>query len=161
MDIHERYMQRAIELAQQGLGHTRSNPLVGCVIVHRNRIIGEGYHHQYGGAHAEIVAINSVKERSLLPESTMYVTLEPCAHFGKTPPCSQTIISEQIPRVFIAATDPNPLVNRKGIEALVKSGVLVKTSICEKTYRFVNRRFFTFHEKKTSLHYPKMGTKQR
>jgi diaminohydroxyphosphoribosylaminopyrimidine deaminase/5-amino-6-(5-phosphoribosylamino)uracil reductase len=148
MDIHERFMQRAIELAQQGLGHTRANPLVGCVIVHQNRIIGEGYHHQYGGAHAEIVAINSVKNRNLLPESTMYVTLEPCAHVGKTPPCSQTITSERIPRVFIAATDPNPLVNHKGIEALSHAGVLVKTGLCEKPYRFVNRRFFTFFEKR-------------
>lgn len=148
MDVHERFMQRAVELAQQGLGHTRANPLVGCVIVYQNRIIGEGYHHQYGGPHAEIVAINSVKNRSLISQSTMYVTLEPCAHIGKTPPCTQTIISEQIPRVFIAETDPNPLVNGKGVEALTKSGILVKTGLCKKSYRFINRRFFTFHEKK-------------
>ncbi len=148
MQLHERFMLRAIELAKQGLGHTRSNPVVGCVIVNENKIISEGYHYQFGGLHAEIVALNSLKDRSLLKTSTMYVTLEPCSHFGKTPPCAQTIISEGIPKVFIASPDPNPLVSGNGIKQLQEHGIFVKTGILEKEYRFVNRRFFTFFDKK-------------
>jgi len=148
MLVHERYMQRAIELAQQGLGHTRANPVVGCVIVHNNKIIGEGFHFKYGGDHAEIVAIKEVKNTRLLAQSTMYVTLEPCSHYGKTPPCSQRIIDEKIPHVVVASKDPNPLVSGNGIKMLQQAGIIVQTGILENEYRFVNRRFFTFHEKK-------------
>ncbi len=148
MILHERYMHRAIELAQQGLGHVRSNPLVGCVIVHNNQIIAEGYHYQYGGDHAEIVALKQVKNSELLKESVMYVTLEPCSHFGKTPPCAKKIISERIPHVVIATKDPNSLVDGKGIQMMEQEGIIVKTGVLEREYRFVNRRFFTFHEKK-------------
>jgi len=142
------YMQRAIELASQGLGHVSPNPLVGCVIVHNEKIIGEGYHYKFGGPHAEIVAINSVKNRELLKSSTLYVTLEPCSHFGKTPPCADTIIQLKIPRVVVASIDPNPLVAGKGIQKMKDAGIKVKTGILEKEYRFLNRRFFTFFEKK-------------
>lgn len=142
------YMQRAIELASQGLGHVSPNPLVGCVIVHNEQIIGEGYHYQFGGPHAEVVAINSVKNRKLLKSSTLYVTLEPCSHFGKTPPCADTIVNLQIPNVVISCIDPNPLVAGKGIEKMKAAGIEVKTGLLEKEYRFLNRRFFTFFEKK-------------
>lgn len=144
----QQYMKRAIDLARIGEGHVSPNPMVGCVIVHNNNIIGEGYHHHYGGDHAEIVAINSVKDRSLLKNSTLFVTLEPCSHYGKTPPCADTIAKLQIPRVVISSLDPNPLVARKGIQKLKNAGIDVKIGILEKSYRFINRRFFTFFEKK-------------
>lgn len=142
------YMKRAIELAKMGTGHVSPNPLVGCVIVHNNKIIGEGYHHRFGGPHAEIVAINSVKDHRLLKNSTLYVTLEPCSHYGKTPPCADTIVNLKIPRVVVSCLDPNPLVAGKGIQKMKDSGVDVQTGILEKEYRCINRRFFTFFEKK-------------
>ncbi len=141
------YMRRCLELAQMGLGHVSPNPLVGSVIVHRDKIIGEGYHHEYGSHHAEINALRSIKDQSLLKESTLYVSLEPCSHVGKTPPCADTICSMSIPRVVISCEDPNPLVSGKGTKKLRDAGIEVETGLLSKEYRWVNRRFFTFYEK--------------
>jgi diaminohydroxyphosphoribosylaminopyrimidine deaminase/5-amino-6-(5-phosphoribosylamino)uracil reductase len=141
-------MQRAIDIASQGLSHTQSNPLVGCVIVYDNKIIAEGYHHKYGGDHAEIVALKKINDKEILKKSKMYVTLEPCSHYGKTPPCADKIISLQIPEVFIASIDPNPIVSGKGILKLKNAGISVNVGLLTDKYRFVNRRFFTFFEKK-------------
>lgn len=145
---HELYMKRCLELAQLGLGKTAPNPLVGSVIVHNGKIIGEGYHQQYGEAHAEVNAINSVENLALLAESTLYVNLEPCAHFGKTPPCADLIIEKGIPHVVICNRDPFHAVDGKGIERLLAAGIKVETGILEEEGRWVNRRFFTFHEQK-------------
>ncbi|MDJ1483231.1 bifunctional diaminohydroxyphosphoribosylaminopyrimidine deaminase/5-amino-6-(5-phosphoribosylamino)uracil reductase RibD [Cytophagaceae bacterium YF14B1] len=146
-DIH--FMRRALELASLGQGSVSPNPMVGCVIVHNNRIIGEGWHQKYGSWHAEVNAIQSVKEKDLvlLPDSTVYVTLEPCAHFGKTPPCSDLLITKKVRRVVIANVDTNPLVGGKGIEKLKNAGIEVTTGILEEEGRWLNRRFFTFIEK--------------
>lgn len=141
------YMDKAIELAQKGLGKVKSNPLVGAVVVYNNTIIGQGYHECFGGAHAEINAINSVADKSLLPYSTLYVTLEPCAHHGKTPPCASRIVQEKIPQVVIGQLDPNPKVNGKGIAYLREHGVNVTSGIQEAACRWMNRRFNTFFEK--------------
>ena len=143
-----KYMKRCLQIALQGLGNVSPNPMVGCVIVHNGLIIGEGYHIKYGEPHAEVNAINSVKEKSLLETSTLYVNLEPCAHFGKTPPCADLIIKHKIPRVIIGTKDCNEKVAGKGIEKLVNSGCKVETGILENESRYLNRRFFTFHEKK-------------
>ncbi len=145
---HEFYMKRAIELANKGRFKVSPNPRVGAVIVHKDRVIGEGYHEYLGGPHAEVNAINSVKEKDLLSQSTIYVTLEPCAHFGKTPPCSDLIIENKIPIVIIANKDPFPEVNGKGIERLKRNGIVVIEGILEKEARQLNKRFFTFHQKK-------------
>ncbi len=141
-------MNRCIELAQKGLKSVAPNPLVGCVIVSEGKIIGEGYHMKYGEAHAEVNAINQVKNKELLIKSTLYVSLEPCAHFGKTPPCTNLIIEHKIPHVVIGCIDPFAKVAGKGIEKLKASGVKVKVGILEKEALELNRRFFTFHEKK-------------
>ena len=145
--VDSRFMKRAIELALTGNGHVAPNPMVGCVIVHNGRIIGEGFHEKYGGPHAEVNAIASVEDPALLQESTLYVTLEPCAHFGKTPPCSNLIIEKRIPRVVIGSLDPFPAVNGRGIEQLRQAGIQVETDVLVNECRFMNRRFFTFHEK--------------
>ncbi len=141
-------MARCLELAEKGKGSVSPNPLVGAVIVHNNQIIGEGYHQQYGGPHAEVNAVNSVNNMALLKESTIYVSLEPCNHFGKTPPCSHLIVKHQIPRVVIANVDPFAAVNGTGIEHLKNNGVEVITGILDKEAAFINRRFLTFHTKK-------------
>lgn len=141
-------MSRCIELAKKGLGSTYPNPMVGCVIVHKGRIIGEGWHHKAGEAHAEINAIESVKEKSLLTEAVIYVSLEPCSHFGRTPPCSDRIISEGIPTVVIGSTDPNPMVSSKGIARLRASGCEVITGVLKDECDLLNKRFFTFQKKK-------------
>lgn len=141
MNKHEKYMQRCIELAQKGLGNVAPNPLVGAVIVHNDKIIGEGYHRQFGKAHAEINAINSVKDKSLLKESTMYVTLEPCSHYGKTPPCADAIIQYGFKQVVIGNIDPFEKVAGKGIEKLKAAGINVVTSVLENQCWFINRRF--------------------
>src|SRR5690348_8576695 len=114
----ELFMRRALELAQLGRGKVSPNPLVGCVIMHDNRIIGEGWHQQYGGPHAEVNAVNAVENKSLLKESTAYVTLEPCSHFGKTPPCADMLIREGVKKVVVANMDTNPLVGGEGIKKL-------------------------------------------
>lgn len=141
-------MHRCLELAQKGLGSVSPNPMVGAVIVHNNLIIGEGYHQQYGGPHAEVNAINAVKNQSLLKEATIYVSLEPCNHFGKTPPCSHLIVKHQIPKVVIANVDPFAEVNGTGIAHLRNNGVEVITGILDQEAAFINRRFFTYHIQK-------------
>lgn len=144
----EVYIKRCIELASEGLGRVAPNPLVGSVIVHKGRIIGEGYHRRYGGPHAEVNAISSVDDKSLLRESVLYVNLEPCSHTGKTPPCADLIIDMGIPEVIIGTVDPNPIVSGRGIARLVSAGVRVRTGILEEECRFLNRRFFTWHLRK-------------
>jgi len=146
--IHEKYINRCIEIAKNGLGYTRPNPMVGCVIVYENTIIGEGFTSPYGGRHAEVNAISSVKEKSLLKKSTLYVTLEPCSHFGKTPPCSNLIIEHQIPKVVIGALDTNCKVAGKGIEALKAAGCDVTVGVLENECKTHHKRFFTFHNNK-------------
>jgi diaminohydroxyphosphoribosylaminopyrimidine deaminase/5-amino-6-(5-phosphoribosylamino)uracil reductase len=141
------YMQRCLELATLGMGKVAPNPMVGCVIVYEDQIIGEGYHQKYGAAHAEVNAINAVKDKSLLEKSTLYVSLEPCAHYGKTPPCADLIIHHKIPKVVIACIDSFSLVAGKGVEKLKNTGVEVKVGILEKEALFLNRRFFTVHQK--------------
>jgi diaminohydroxyphosphoribosylaminopyrimidine deaminase/5-amino-6-(5-phosphoribosylamino)uracil reductase len=131
-----------------GLGATASNPLVGSVIVSGGRIIGEGYHQQFGGPHAEVHAIRSVENKDLLRSSVLYVNLEPCSHHGKTPPCSDLIIEYGIPEVIIGMTDPNPLVAGKGIARLRQAGVKVRQDVLKEECRFLNRRFIVNHEKK-------------
>ena len=143
----EMFMNRALELAAQGMGKVAPNPLVGCVIVFEDQIIGEGFHQRFGGAHAEVNAINSVDDKSLLQKSTMYVTLEPCNHQGLTPACTELIITHKIPKVVIATVDPNPLVSGKGIERLREAGIHVELGLMEEESRWMNRRFNTFHEK--------------
>lgn len=147
MNIHEKYIKRCIELAENGLGNTYPNPLVGSVIVHNNRIIGEGWHQRAGKAHAEVNAINSVKDQQLLKEATIYVSLEPCSHFGKTPPCSDLIIDKGIPRVVIGTMDPFAKVAGRGIKKLLEAGKEVQVGILEEQCTALNRRFFTFHKK--------------
>ncbi len=141
-------MQRAIEIARLAEGRVAPNPLVGCVIVHHNQIVGEGYHAFFGGPHAEVNAINSVENKSLLSESTLFVTLEPCAHHGKTPPCSDLIVAMGIPRVVVGCEDPFEAVNGKGIKRLQDAGIEVVVGVLREECRHLNRRFFAFHEKK-------------
>ena len=148
MKIHEKYMRRCLTLAKKGLGSTRPNPMVGCVIVHNNLIIGEGCTSPYGGDHAEVNAIMSVKNKELLPNATLYVSLEPCSHHGKTPPCSDLIVAHKIKEVIVGVIDDNSLVSGKGIEHLKNSGCKVSVGILEKECRELNKRFFTFHNKK-------------
>lgn len=143
----EQYMQRALELAELGRGKVSPNPMVGCVIVHNNQIIGEGYHQKYGTEHAEVNAINAVEHQELLPEATVYVTLEPCAHFGKTPPCASLLIEKKVRKVVIAAFDSNPLVGGKGIELLKNAGIEVELGVLEQQARNQNKRFYTQIEK--------------
>ncbi len=148
MTSAEQFMQRALELAKLGAGHVSPNPLVGCVIVHDGKIIGEGWHQKYGEAHAEVNAIQSVKDKSLLKESTALVTLEPCSHFGKTPPCADLLIQHSLKKVVIANKDPNPLVAGNGIKKLREAGIEVEVGLLEKHGRELNKRFFNFIENK-------------
>ncbi len=141
-------MQRALELARNGQGRVSPNPMVGCVIVHNGKIIGEGWHQQHGGPHAEVHAIRSVKNPELLAESTAYVSLEPCSHWGKTPPCANLLIEHKIKEVVVCNTDSNPLVAGGGLQLLHEAGVKVRWGILEEEGRWLNRRFFTFMEKK-------------
>lgn len=144
MNTHQTFMQRALQLALNGFGKVSPNPMVGCVIVYDNKIIGEGYHQIYGGPHAEVNAINSVKDKSLLAKSTLFVTLEPCSHYGKTPPCANLIVENNIPNVVVCNHDPNPLVAGKGIQILKDAGIHVEIGVLEKEGLWLNRRFFTF-----------------
>ncbi|HTI61411.1 bifunctional diaminohydroxyphosphoribosylaminopyrimidine deaminase/5-amino-6-(5-phosphoribosylamino)uracil reductase RibD [Mucilaginibacter sp.] len=148
MPSREPYMQRCLELAALGMGSVSPNPMVGAVIVHGRRIIGEGYHQRYGEAHAEVNAINSVLSKyddaeELLRDSTIYVSLEPCAHYGKTPPCADLIIKHGIPRVVVGCRDPFKQVDGKGIEKLQQAGIEVTTGVLETECKWLNRRFFT------------------
>lgn len=140
-------MKRALQLARNGEGRVSPNPMVGAVITHGDRIIGEGFHAFYGGPHAEVNAINSVKDedRPLLKESTIYVTLEPCAHHGKTPPCANLIVNTGIPKVVIGSLDPNPLVAGKGVRILQDAGIIVENGILEKECKELKHKFMKAH----------------
>lgn len=142
------YMARCLELAQNGIGNVAPNPMVGAVIVHNNRIIGEGFHVQHGQAHAEVNAINAVKDKSLLKNSTLYISLEPCSHYGKTPPCTDRIMELGIPHIVIATTDPNPKVNGRGIEVLRQNGHSVTVGVLENEAKELNRRFIMHQTQK-------------
>ncbi|HTO16205.1 MAG TPA: bifunctional diaminohydroxyphosphoribosylaminopyrimidine deaminase/5-amino-6-(5-phosphoribosylamino)uracil reductase RibD [Edaphocola sp.] len=148
MTHDELYMLRALFLAGKGAGLTAPNPLVGAVLVYDNRIIGEGWHQKYGTSHAEPNCINSVREidKHLISKATLYVSLEPCSHYGKTPPCANLIIQYKIPKVFIACKDPNPKVAGKGIALLEQAGIKVKIGILESEAILLNKRFFTFYQ---------------
>lgn len=142
------YMKRCLQLAKLGERRVAPNPMVGSVIVHGDKIIGEGFHQLYGGPHAEVNAISSVENQSLLTGSTLYVNLEPCAHFGKTPPCSDLIIQKKIPRVVVGTVDPFAAVAGKGITKMQKAGIDVTVGVLEDACYDINRRFFTFHREK-------------
>lgn len=148
MNIHEKYIKRCIKLAENGFGTTYPNPMVGSVIVYENQIIGEGWHKKAGEPHAEVNAIRSVKDKSLLKKATIYVSLEPCSHFGKTPPCCDLIIEHQIPNVVVGTVDPNERVAGNGIKKLIAAGANVTVGVLEKECHELNKRFFTFHEQK-------------
>jgi diaminohydroxyphosphoribosylaminopyrimidine deaminase/5-amino-6-(5-phosphoribosylamino)uracil reductase len=141
-------MQRCIDLAQKGFGAVAPNPMVGAVLVYENRIIGEGWHQQFGGPHAEVHCIQSVaiEDKQFIPQSTLYVSLEPCNHYGKTPPCSDLIIQSQIKKVVIACKDLFEKVNGSGIKKLIENGVEVITGILENEAIKLNKRFFVFHQ---------------
>ncbi|MDC1105352.1 bifunctional diaminohydroxyphosphoribosylaminopyrimidine deaminase/5-amino-6-(5-phosphoribosylamino)uracil reductase RibD [Prolixibacteraceae bacterium] len=147
-DVASKYMMRAIEIARLGMSRVAPNPMVGAVVVHQDKIIGEGFHQVYGGPHAEVNAIAAVKNRDLLRESTIYVTLEPCAHYGKTPPCADLIVKSQIPRVVVGIKDPFAKVKGKGIQMMKDAGIEVIESFMENRCYELNRRFFTFHHHK-------------
>jgi diaminohydroxyphosphoribosylaminopyrimidine deaminase/5-amino-6-(5-phosphoribosylamino)uracil reductase len=142
-------MQRCLELAKKGAGYVAPNPMVGAMLVHNSCIIGEGWHQNFGGPHAEVNCINSVKaeDRNFISASTLYVSLEPCAHFGRTPPCTDVIIRNKIPKVVIGCQDPFKEVDGKGIEQLKSAGVEVVTGILEEECKELNKRFFTFHNR--------------
>jgi diaminohydroxyphosphoribosylaminopyrimidine deaminase/5-amino-6-(5-phosphoribosylamino)uracil reductase len=148
MQNEEFFMQRCIDLAQKGKGRVAPNPVVGSVIVYNGKVIGEGYHERFGSHHAEVNAINNVKDKSLLSKCTLYVSLEPCSHFGKTPPCSDLIIKHKIPEVVIGCIDTYSEVSGTGIEKMRNAGIDVEIGIMGKRSRELNKRFFTFHEKK-------------
>jgi diaminohydroxyphosphoribosylaminopyrimidine deaminase/5-amino-6-(5-phosphoribosylamino)uracil reductase len=148
VNTHEKYISRCIALAKNGLGTTYPNPMVGSVIVYEGKIIGEGWHKKAGGPHAEVNAVNSVQDKSLLKKATIYVSLEPCSHFGKTPPCCDLIIKNKIPNVVIGTVDPNIMVAGNGIKKLIEAGVHVTVGILEDECNELNKRFFTFHQKK-------------
>ncbi len=146
--MHEYYMKRCLELAQKGVGTTRPNPSVGCVVVYNDQVIGEGYTSPYGGNHAEVNAIQSVQDKRLLQKATLYVTLEPCSHYGKTPPCADLIVKHQIPKVVIGCVDTHSKVAGKGIERLRNAGCVVEVGCLEEACKEQHRRFFTVQNKK-------------
>ena len=147
MNIHEKYINRCIELAKNGIGATYPNPMVGSVIVLNDVIIGEGWHKKAGESHAEVNAINSVKDKTLLKNATIYVNLEPCSHYGKTPPCANLIVEKGIENVVIGIIDTNSKVSGKGVEHLKKNGCNVIVGVLENECKNLNKRFFTFHNK--------------
>lgn len=148
MTSEEQFITRCFDLALNGLGSVSPNPLVGSVIVYNDQIIGEGWHKKYGEPHAEVNAVASVGDKSLLASSTVYVNLEPCAHYGKTPPCADMLVASRVKKVVISNVDSNELVAGKGIEKLRNAGIEVVTGILESEGRHLNRRFFTFMEKR-------------
>ena len=148
MNVDAFFMKRALQIAKNGIGTTRPNPSVGAVIICDDTIIGEGYTSNYGGNHAEVNAIESVKDKSLLKKSTLYVTLEPCSHFGKTPPCSDLIAKHQLKKVVIGCLDSNPLVAGRGVEKLKNAGIEVVVGVLEDECRNHHKRFFTLQNKK-------------
>lgn len=141
-------MEIALQLAKQGAGKVAPNPMVGCVVVYQNNIIGQGFHEQFGGPHAEVNAIVNIEDKTVLKNSTLYVTLEPCAHFGKTPPCTNLIIAHKIPKVVIACVDTFSEVSGKGIAQLKAAGIDVTVGVLERKAQELNKRFFAFHNKK-------------
>ncbi|MDB5230047.1 MAG: ribD [Chitinophagaceae bacterium] len=143
-------MQRCLQLAEIGRGNVAPNPMVGAVLVYHDQIIGEGYHQQYGGTHAEVNCFNSVKssDEKLVEASALYVSLEPCAHFGKTPPCADLIIQKKVKKVVVACRDPFEQVNGKGIEKLKAAGIEIVSGVCEEEAQELNKRFFIFHQLK-------------
>lgn len=145
MSVDEKYMGRALQLAKQGGGHASPNPMVGAVIVHNGVIVGEGFHRCYGKGHAEVNAIASVHDESVLAQSTIYVTLEPCSHYGKTPPCAKLLIEKGIKRVVVGCLDPFEKVSGRGVEMLRNAGVDVTVGVMEDECRALNKRFFTAH----------------
>ncbi len=148
MSRDEAYMRRCLEIAQNARGYTAPNPMVGAVIVCDDRIIGEGFHSRCGSPHAEVEAVRSVRNPELLSRSTLYVNLEPCCHYGKTPPCTELILQHHIPKVVVACTDANPQVAGNGIALLREHGCEVRTGVLEQEARALNRRFFTFQKKR-------------
>ncbi len=151
MNTDEHYMKRAFQLAEYGRGSVSPNPMVGCVLVAEGRIIGEGWHRKYGGPHAEVQAVRDAEIRgleTLFSSTTAYVTLEPCSHYGKTPPCAQLLIDKKISRVVVANDDPNPLVAGNGLAMLREAGIAVESGLLAKTGQELNRRFFTYFTKK-------------
>ncbi len=148
MSQDEIYMSQALLLAKRGKGKVSPNPMVGCVIVYNGKVIGEGCHKEYGGLHAEPNAVNSVADKKLISESTVYVTLEPCAHYGKTPPCAMLLADLKPKRIVIANQDPNPLVAGKGVQILEDVGIEVVLGVLEEEVAFMNRRFLTYMQKK-------------
>lgn len=144
----QKFMLRALQLAKLGGSSVFPNPFVGAVIVYNNKIIGEGYHQKFGEAHAEIKAINSVENKELIPFSTIYVTLEPCAHFGKTPPCANRLVEEKFKRIVVACKDPFSKVAGKGFDIISSAKIDLTIGVCEKEAIELNKRFFTFHQKK-------------
>ncbi|MCF0038828.1 bifunctional diaminohydroxyphosphoribosylaminopyrimidine deaminase/5-amino-6-(5-phosphoribosylamino)uracil reductase RibD [Dyadobacter fanqingshengii] len=151
MEADIQWMRRALQLAANGLGNVSPNPMVGCVIVHEGSIIGEGWHRQYGGPHAEVWAIHDAESKGnahLLPEATAYVTLEPCSHTGKTPPCADLIVSKKLKKVIICNSDPNPLVSGRGIARMIDAGIEVKIGLLPSEGLALNKRFFTAMEQK-------------
>ncbi|WP_339661602.1 bifunctional diaminohydroxyphosphoribosylaminopyrimidine deaminase/5-amino-6-(5-phosphoribosylamino)uracil reductase RibD [Croceibacter atlanticus] len=148
MNSHKTYIKRCLQLAKKGLGTTYPNPMVGSVIVYDNKIIGEGWHQKAGLAHAEVNAINAVKDKSLLKKSTIYVSLEPCSHYGKTPPCADLIIANNIPNVVIGTVDPFAKVKGQGIKKLLDAGCKITVGVLEDECQELNKRFFTFHNSK-------------
>ncbi|MCF0072081.1 bifunctional diaminohydroxyphosphoribosylaminopyrimidine deaminase/5-amino-6-(5-phosphoribosylamino)uracil reductase RibD [Dyadobacter sp. CY261] len=146
METHDQWMQRALQLAEYGRGQVSPNPMVGCVIVHDGRIIGEGWHRAYGGPHAEVRAVEDTDEKGnshLLPQATAYVTLEPCSHTGKTPPCADLLVNRRLRKVVICNADPNPLVSGRGIRRLRDAGIEVECGVLEAQGLELNKRFFT------------------
>jgi diaminohydroxyphosphoribosylaminopyrimidine deaminase/5-amino-6-(5-phosphoribosylamino)uracil reductase len=142
--MNKHYIQRCLQLAAQAKDKAAPNPMVGAVIVHNGHIIGEGYHTACGFAHAEVEAIQSVENQDLLKESTMYVSLEPCSHYGKTPPCADLIIEKQIPRVVVGTLDPFPAVSGRGIHKMREAGVEVEVGVLEDDCKALNKAFFCF-----------------
>ncbi|MGM9817389.1 MAG: bifunctional diaminohydroxyphosphoribosylaminopyrimidine deaminase/5-amino-6-(5-phosphoribosylamino)uracil reductase RibD [Paludibacteraceae bacterium] len=144
------YMNRCLELAGKAMGQTSPNPMVGAVVVAQGRIIGEGYHHRCGEPHAEVNAIASIAECDLplLSQATLFVNLEPCSHYGKTPPCAELIVAKRIPHVVVGSLDPFPEVSGRGVKRLQEAGITVETGICEEACEELNKRFFTFHREK-------------
>jgi len=145
---HQLYIKRCLQIAKNGIGTCRPNPAVGAVVVYQNKIIGEGFTSPYGGSHAEVHAINAVKDKSLLKEATIYVTLEPCSHFGKTPPCADLIVKHQLKNVVIGCIDSNSLVAGKGVDRLKKAGINVTVGVLEAECKEHHKRFFTVQNKK-------------
>ncbi|SDQ69018.1 bifunctional diaminohydroxyphosphoribosylaminopyrimidine deaminase/5-amino-6-(5-phosphoribosylamino)uracil reductase RibD [Flagellimonas zhangzhouensis] len=160
MNIHQKYLLRCIELAKKGLGSTAPNPMVGCVIVHNGKIISEGFTSPYGGPHAEVNAINAVKNKEVLAECSLYVTLEPCSHYGKTPPCADLIAKYKFKEVFIGLQDPHDKVAGQGIVKLVEAGCKVNVGILEEECREHHKRFLTFQEQQRPYIILKWGETQ-